>query len=186
QQLSNLREVIKSASDTTFSTDARIFSIGNEFERGTEAVEFKNIRSFEMLSTNEIISSSMLSGSPQFPTPFPVKGTLSQTFSAEAGHYGIDIAARPGTIFTALADGAVINAVWTVNFGYVIYLQHPQGLVSVYKHGASINKKEGDIVLKGDLLGTIGDKGVLSSGSHLHLEIWKDGVPQDPLMYLTK
>jgi murein DD-endopeptidase MepM/ murein hydrolase activator NlpD len=64
-------------------------------------------------------------------------------------------------------------------------LQHSGGVTSVYKHGSSLLKQQGDYVLKGDVLGTVADTGVLSSGSHLHLEIWKNGIPQNPVMYLN-
>jgi len=184
QQLNDLKNVLKSAADTTFSPDSRMLSTGNELNSITGSVNFTNTRPFEIVSTNEIITSNILNDAPQFPTPYPLAGSLTQSFSSENSHYGVDIAAKPGTEFSAIADGTVINAGWTINFGYVLYLQHPQGIVSVYKHGAKLLKKEGDIIMKGDLLGTIGDRGILSSGSHLHLEIWKDGVPQDPQVYL--
>lgn len=182
RQLQDLKDVIKSASDTTFTSDSDLFV--RERKLSSNTIEFTDTPSFSMVSTSEIIMSNLLTDAPQFPSHYPLSGTLTQTYSAESGHYGIDIAAKPGTPFLSVADGTVINAEWTINFGYVLYIQHPHGIVSVYKHGAKLSKKEGDIVLKGDLLGSIGDKGVLSSGSHLHLEIWKNGVPQNPLMYL--
>jgi len=182
RQLQDLKDVIKSASDTTFISGSNLLRADRNMN--SNSLEFIDTPSFSMVSTNEIIMSNLLSDAPQFPSNYPISGTLTQEYSAENGHYGIDIAAKPGTPFMSVADGTVINAEWTMNFGYVLYVQHPRGIVSVYKHGAKISKKEGDIVLKGDLLGTIGDKGILSSGSHLHLEIWKDGVSQNPLMYL--
>ena len=59
-------------------------------------------------------------------------------------------------------------------------------MMSVYKHGARLLKNQGDFVLQGDILGLVGDRGILSSGSHLHLELWKDGTPQNPLMLLQQ
>ncbi|HBX66955.1 MAG TPA: hypothetical protein DEG32_12680, partial [Balneolaceae bacterium] len=63
---------------------------------------------------------------------------------------------------------------------------HSEGIVTTYKHLSKLNKKEGDLVLKGDILGEIGNAGVLSTGPHLHFEIWKNGVPQNPEVYLIK
>ena len=60
------------------------------------------------------------------------------------------------------------------------------GLLSVYKHCRTSYKREGDVVVKGDVIATVGNAGVQSTASHLHLEIWKDGLPQDPAIYLLK
>jgi murein DD-endopeptidase MepM/ murein hydrolase activator NlpD len=65
-------------------------------------------------------------------------------------------------------------------------VQHSEGVITTYKHLSKLNKKEGDLVLKGDILGEIGNAGVLSTGPHLHLEISKNGVPQNPEVYLIK
>ncbi|MEX2601405.1 MAG: M23 family metallopeptidase, partial [Balneolaceae bacterium] len=187
QQLSDMKYILMNTPDTTFSTDYSgpepFFqeSFGRSVGDG-----YSGPRSFDMMSENEIIHSEILKNAPEFPAPYPVDGELSQEYNLAEEHFGIDIAARPGSIFTSIADGTVLNAGWTITYGYVIYVQHGNGFMSVYKHGSSLLKKKGDIVLKGDILGSIGDSGVLSYGSHLHLEIWKDGVAQNPLMYVIK
>lgn len=182
-QLQDMREILRTARDTVFNVQRTREGIGyTDNNGGVRAVS--SINAYEMLSQNEIILSGRMGRTPDFPANYPLSGTLTQGYSSEKGHYGLDIAARPGTEFRSLADGTVVNAGWTINYGYVIYLQHANGIMSVYKHGARISKQKGDFVLKGDILGKIGDRGVLSSGSHLHLEIWRNGVPQDPLMYL--
>ena len=89
-------------------------------------------------------------------------------------------------MITSIADGTVVSASWTVSEGYVLSIQHAGGMLSIYKHCSSLTKKSGDNVLKGDIVGTTGDVGVTSSGPHLHFEIWKDGLPQDPGMYLIQ
>lgn len=182
-QLNDMKEILRTAADTTLAveqTAGELFSDQN-YPTGVSA---PNVQTFEMLSQNEIIFSGSLNKTPDFPSDFPVEGSMTQGYNAEDRHFGIDIAAGTGTIFKAIADGTVMNAGWTINYGYVIYLQHAGGVVSVYKHGARLARSKGDFVLKGDILGEIGDRGVLSTGSHLHLEIWKNGVPQNPLMYL--
>ncbi len=184
RQLNDMKEVLRTAADTVLAVDQTADMLISDDYYPTGGAS-PNVRTFEMLSQNEIIFSGSLNEIPDFPSDFPVEGRLSQGYSAENGHFGIDIAARPGTIFKAIADGTVMNAGWTINYGYVIYLQHSGGVVSVYKHGAKLARSKGDFVLKGDILGEIGDRGVLSTGSHLHLEIWKNGVPQNPLMYLN-
>ncbi len=181
-QLTDLREVLKTTPDTVFSVSYTQLPDQEPVNGNVRA--FQGMSAYEMMSQNEIILSGRIGSAPDFPANMPLQGTLSQGYSAEQGHYGIDIAARPGTEFRALADGTVVDENWTINYGYVIYVQHAGGIMSVYKHGARLSKQQGDIVLRGDILGVIGDSGVMSSGSHLHLEIWKNGVPQNPIMYL--
>lgn len=184
-QLNDLKEFIRTVPDTNFS-------VSSNFVGETEPTAQNNYRNpvvlptFEMLSQGEIISSTRISNAPDFPSFYPIDGALTQEFSSEEGHFGIDLAANSNTEFRSIADGTVINTGWTINYGYVIYVQHSGGIMSVYKHGARLLKEQGDVVMKGDLLGLVGHSGVLSSGSHLHLEIWKNGVPQNPRMYLVE
>lgn len=183
RQLNDLKEVLQTVPDTTFN----VSNSQNESQISDTNFEtgFPFINAYEMLSQDQIIFSESLDRAPDFPANLPVDGTLSQMFEPEKGHFGIDIAATTNTSFTSIADGVVAYAEWTINYGYVLHLQHNSGIASVYKHGSSILKQQGDYVLKGDVLGTVADTGVLSSGSHLHLEIWKNGIPQNPIMYLN-
>jgi murein DD-endopeptidase MepM/ murein hydrolase activator NlpD len=186
-QLMDLKRVLVETPDTIFNP--RLLSGGYEMtNQVNEGPTFRTVEmpAYEMFSRNEVIHSDILKNPPSFPSAYPVDGTLTQEFSPESYHFGIDIAAREHSEFMAIAEGTVIKAGWTVNYGYVVYLQHGDGYISVYKHGAKIFVREGDIVMRGDLIGTVGDKGALSFGSHLHLEIWKNGVAQDPQMYLIR
>lgn len=183
QQLTDIKKVLQTVPDTTFSVDMPMTDAGNSGANPESNYQF--INAYEMLSQDQIIFSESLERAPDFPANLPLDGTLSQMFDSENGHFGIDIAAPTNTSFTSIADGVVTYAEWTINYGYVIHLQHSNGITSVYKHGSSLQKQQGDYVLKGDVLGTIADTGVLSSGSHLHLEIWKNGIPQNPEMYIN-
>jgi len=183
RQLTDLQEVLQTVPDTTFNVNSQMNQNqggGADFDN-----DFPFLNAFEMLSQDQIIFSESLERAPDFPADLPVDGTLSQMFDTEKGHFGIDIAAPTNTSFISIADGVVAYAEWTINYGHVIHLQHSGGVTSVYKHGSSLLKQQGDYVLKGDVLGTVADTGVLSSGSHLHLEIWKNGIPQNPVMYLN-
>jgi len=182
RQLTDLRYILQTVPDTTFEISASNRIQQMPASSGMTETPFMN--AYDMLSQNEIIFSGSFDRAPEFPASFPVSGSLSQNFDPDKGHFGIDIAARSNSNFTTLADGVVIHTEWTINYGYVIYLQHSEGIVTVYKHASKIMKQQGDFVLKGDILGTVSDTGVLSSGSHLHLEIWKNGIPQNPVMYL--
>lgn len=184
QQLNNMQQVLQSVPDTTF----RVLNTSRSGDQSSREFqnEFPFMDAFDMLSQNEIIFSEALERTPDFPAPLPIDGTLSQMYNAERGHFGIDIAANEGTPFNSIADGVVVYADWTINYGHVIHLQHSEGITSVYKHASKLLKQQGDYVLKGDVLGTVADTGVLSSGSHLHLEIWSNGIPQNPIMYLNE
>jgi murein DD-endopeptidase MepM/ murein hydrolase activator NlpD len=186
-QLADMQQVITAGDDTAFAVSEGS-SVGMQpVNKKRSELDFTSeVSDKGMLSQNEIIFSNIFEQAPEFPTNYPVDGTFTRGFNSENGHYGIDIATKQGTSFKAIADGAVINQDWTINYGYVLHVQHSNGIIAVYKHAASVSKSIGDIVLKGDILGTTGDVGVLSSGPHLHLEIWKNGVPQNPNMYLIK
>ncbi len=114
----------------------------------------------------------------------PLNGVLSQTYEAEKKHYAIDIVAPKDTPVKAVADGTVIFAEWTVETGYVIILEHKDGLISVYKHNGSLNKGQGDIVRAGEVLASVGNTGEYTTGPHLHFELWSNGSPMNPLDYI--
>ena len=121
-----------------------------------------------------------------FPTAYPVDGIISRPFNNEEEHFGLDIAATDGEMVRALAEGTIVNINWTIANGYVISIQHTNGLLTVYKHCRTSYKREGDVVVKGDVIASVGNAGVQSTASHLHFEIWKDGLPQNPEIYLLK
>lgn len=114
----------------------------------------------------------------------PLNGVLSQTYEAEKKHYAIDIVAPKDTPVKAVADGTVIFAEWTVETGYVIILEHKDGLISVYKHNGSLNKGQGDVVRAGEVLASVGNTGEYTTGPHLHFELWSNGSPMNPLDYI--
>lgn len=186
-QLYEIQQVIASGADTAFSLNLDFSSFQTvSSQNNWELNSFSGVENPGMLSGNEIIFSEVFKKAPEFPADYPTNGTLTRGYNAANGHYGIDIATKEGAPFKAIADGTVIDQNWTINYGFVIHVQHSNGIVTVYKHATSLSKSIGDIVLKGDILGTTGDVGVLSSGPHLHFEIWKNGIPQNPEKYLIK
>ncbi len=187
EQLLQLKEVIAEGQDTVFAVNQpRSEAEITENEKSSELSNFSRVHTMQdtLLAKNEIVLSDIFENKPEFPVGYPLEGTITREYDPGKGHFGIDIATREGSTFTAIADGAVINQSWTLNYGWVLYLQHSNDIVTVYKHAASVSKSIGDIVLKGDVLGTAGNVGIISSGPHLHIEIWKNGVPQNPNSYL--
>ena len=114
----------------------------------------------------------------------PLEGTLSSTFNPSEGHFGIDLVAPSDAVVKAVSAGTVILASYTADGGNVIQIQHSQNLVSVYKHNSELFKKTGDIVKAGESIAVIGSSGDESDGPHLHFELWRNGLPVDPLNYL--
>jgi murein DD-endopeptidase MepM/ murein hydrolase activator NlpD len=111
----------------------------------------------------------------------PVKGIVSGKFDIRYKHFGTDIVAKPKSPVSAALDGTVIFTGWTMETGFVIEIQHSNNIVSVYKHNSSLLKETGDLVRAGEPISIIGDSGeMLTSGPHLHFEIWYKGSPLDP------
>lgn len=184
-QLAQMKRVITAGKDTTFSVTQPPRK-ANEKSSELESSSVVKTDSDSILSKNTLVLSGIFRDAPIFPTDFPLEGTLTRGYNPQKGHFGIDIATREGAPFKAIADGAIINQSWTLNYGWVLHVQHSNGIITVYKHAKSLSKSIGDIVLKGDILGSAGDTGIMSSGPHLHLEIWRNGVPQNPKSYLLK
>jgi murein DD-endopeptidase MepM/ murein hydrolase activator NlpD len=115
----------------------------------------------------------------------PIKGHVTNSFSAYENHFGTDIVAGPNEVVKAVLDGTVILASWTVETGYVIEIQHSNNLISVYKHNAELLKKTGNLVKAGDAIAIIGNSGELTTGPHLHFELWLNGTPIDPEEFIV-
>ncbi len=115
----------------------------------------------------------------------PLEGVVTSTFSPADGHFGIDIVSRENTPIKAIRDCRVIDTYWDSETGNVIVLQHEFGLVSFYKHNSSLLRKVGNFVRAGDAIAIVGNTGELSTGPHLHFELWYDQTPLDPEDFLT-
>ncbi|MBV67902.1 MAG: peptidase M23 [Candidatus Marinimicrobia bacterium] len=114
----------------------------------------------------------------------PVNGTLSDRFNLENKHYGVDIAMPENSPVHSISEGIVVFSEWTTETGYVIIVEHLNGLTSIYKHNASIIKLQGDTVETGEIIGFTGNTGELTTGPHLHFELWFQGEPVDPESYI--
>ncbi len=115
----------------------------------------------------------------------PTRGMISAHFNAEKKHYGTDIAANPNESVLTTLDGTVILSTFTADTGYVIAVQHNQDFISVYKHCGSLMKQVGDKVMAGEAIALVGNTGQLSSGPHLHFELWHKGRAVDPEIYIV-
>ncbi len=114
----------------------------------------------------------------------PVNGTISEGYNFEEKHFAVDVVVAANTPVKATADGTVIFAEWTVETGYVIIIEHNQELISVYKHNLAITKSQGDLVKAGEVIAMSGNTGELSTGPHLHFELWSKGYPVNPTNFI--
>ncbi len=115
----------------------------------------------------------------------PLNGTVTSKFNIASGHFGVDIVAKSNEAIKATLDGVVVFADWTIDKGYVIGIQHPDNVFSVYKHNSVLLKKEGEMVRAGEPIAIIGETGELSTGPHLHFELWHNGAPVNPEDFIT-
>ena len=114
----------------------------------------------------------------------PVKGTISNNYNPKEKHFAVDVVTTKDASVKATADGTVIFAEWTAATGYVIILKHKNNLLSVYKHNASLSKEQGELVKEGEIIATVGNTGELSTGPHLHFELWSNGYPTNPTNFI--
>lgn len=115
----------------------------------------------------------------------PAKGMVTNQFSIEEKHFGIDIVSGPNEPILATLEGTVISSSWTLATGYVIQLQHENNMISIYAHNSVLLKDAGDHVKAGTAIAIMGNTGELTTGPHLHFELWHNGVPLDPRNYIT-
>lgn len=114
----------------------------------------------------------------------PLQGMITNKFDNQTDHVAVDVVGMPNSRISAVLDGTVIFAGWTVETGYIIYLQHQNDLVSVYKHNAELLKKVNERVKAGEAIAIMGNTGELTTGPHLHFELWHHGVALDPEKYI--
>lgn len=124
---------------------------------------------------------------------WPVTGRISSIFGLRRffneqernPHSGLDIAAPEGTDIRTTADGTVIEAGDFFFSGNMVYVDHGQGLISLYAHLSRIDVEPGDVLRRGDILGAVGQTGRVT-GAHLHFAVMANGVLVDPLYFLPE
>ena len=114
----------------------------------------------------------------------PIEGIITRDFNIFENHYGIDVGAHAGASVKACLDGVVIFSDWSISNGNMIIIQHKNNIVTVYMHNSILTKKTNDLVKTGEVIAIVGNSGELSSGPHLHFELWQNGTPINPLEYI--
>lgn len=115
----------------------------------------------------------------------PVNGVISSHYNIEKHHYGVDLVAGLKESVVATLEGTVIYTGDDPAFGNVIAVQHKNGFLSVYKHNEMLLKDVGDHVAAGEAIALVGNTGKLSTGPHLHFELWYRGISVNPEEYIA-
>ena len=115
----------------------------------------------------------------------PLSGDFTEKYDRLKNHFGVDIISNKGEFIHSTSEGIVVLSNWTKETGYVIAVQHSEGFLSLYKHNSSLLKEVGDLVKTGEPIAIIGNSGELSTGPHLHFELWSDGYSVDPENYIS-
>ncbi|MGB0917597.1 MAG: M23 family metallopeptidase [Flavobacteriales bacterium] len=115
----------------------------------------------------------------------PIKGDVTSEFDTKSKHYAVDVVAKENEPIKATLDGTVILSTWTYDAGHVIGVQHSSNLTSFYKHCSVLLKKTGETIKAGEVVAVVGNSGELTTGPHLHFELWFNGRPVNPQDYIV-
>ena len=115
----------------------------------------------------------------------PLIGEITNQFNLKNGHIGIDIIASKNEAVKSVLEGTILFSDWTPENGHIIQVQHNRNLISIYKHNSVLLKTTGDRVSAGEPIAIVGNSGSLSTGPHLHFELWYNGVPLDPEKFIV-
>jgi murein DD-endopeptidase MepM/ murein hydrolase activator NlpD len=184
--IENIRKVLRG--DVEYSTIDED-SVSDAFKLDPSQIDLNPIREDSMLRAQvaledkyNLFESPIFGGSELMFAP--LTGSISQGYDPNIRHFAIDIVAAKDAPVKAVADGTVVFAEWTAATGYVIILEHQDGLISAYKHNGSLAREQGATVRAGEVIASVGDTGELTTGPHLHFELWRQGNPVNPLNYI--
>jgi len=184
----NLRRIIAGEAPESFDlpADTSVPEANVSFKKSKEdSVLRRMVEPGDKFTLSTIVQrkiNTALSSTLFFP---PVKGLVTSGFSSKTEHYGTDIVASANEAVKATLPGTVTMASWTLETGYVIQVQHENNIISLYKHNAELLKHVGDRVKVGEPIAIIGNSGELTTGPHLHFELWYNGTSLDPQQYIT-
>ncbi len=115
----------------------------------------------------------------------PLKGKILNPYDAAGHHYGVDISGTLSQSVNAAYGGTVVSAVFTADAGYIITLQHPGNVITVYRNNGALLKRQGDAVRAGEPIAYVGNAGFREQGPYLHFEMWLNGSPVNPVEYIS-
>jgi hypothetical protein len=185
QYIENMVAILKGESPIAEISQPDTVSVKpGSLEKSKELAEFvRNYEEEERYNLSALVSTATLPTNLIFYRP--VQGVISSKFNSNDKHYGIDIATSPKSSILATMKGTVVFSGFDASGGYMIQIQHANGFLSVYKHNALLLKKQGDAVNAGEAIAIVGNTGNLSTGTHLHFELWYNGKPVNPEEFIV-
>jgi murein DD-endopeptidase MepM/ murein hydrolase activator NlpD len=187
QFLENIRDIISGREPRQFeyTPDSQIHSDDIQFSRSEEDSALRaQIEAEEPLNLN-VTRELILRGNPTalhfLP---PANGLIINKFNPSQNHFGVDLVTEANQPVLATMNGTVTIANWTIETGYIIQIQHENNYLSLYKHNAELLKEIGDYVRAGEAIAIVGNSGELTTGPHLHFELWQNGAPLNPENYI--
>lgn len=147
-----------------------------------DSVLRSNVRKEEQFSLSSAESRNLHIEGMHFFTP--LKGVISQGYDPLI-HPFIDITAPANSMVYAVLNGTVISSGWNDESGYTIQIQHANDIISIYKHNQKLLRQVRDKVTAGEPIAVVGNTGALTTGDHLHFELWYKGEAVDPTKYIN-
>ena len=189
QFIDNLITIINGGQPKTHSTDEGTTKIStrdiSDARSAQDSLLRINVEKAQRFNVNPHNSASENRNLNQLYFFTPVRGLLMAHFDYANGHYGVDVATASNQGIKAVLDGTVILSDFTTETGFTIQIQHDHNLVSVYKHNKELFKKVGDRIKAGEVIATVGNTGELTTGPHLHFELWHLGKPLNPEHFIA-
>lgn len=191
QYIENIRQIIF---DGKLPDDSLAALINKGVKAAPTVNDFKSEKDslfrlkFETESQNNLSESTSVNNNEEDDTPTlfpPFKGLITNYFNPDSGHFGIDMLSESDTVVKAIADGTVILSDLSVEKGYIIGIQHVGNMISIYKNISSLLRHEGDVIHAGDTIAIIGVPDSISTGHHLHFELWGNGKALNPEDYIS-
>ena len=115
----------------------------------------------------------------------PLKGKILAPFDAVGRHLGIDLAGAVSQPVYAAYGGTVVSAYFTADAGYILIIQHPGNVITVYRNNSTLLKRQGDVVRAGEPIAYVGSSNMSEPGPHLHFEMWLNGAPVNPEEFIS-
>ena len=185
----------KALGENVTLTDSGVLSMNNPKTNGGQPSRIAEkaeqaVRQYEQkaleLSSQHVVEkrSDEAKTRVNFPAILPTEGYITRGYEPAQRHFGLDIAAKSGTLVNAAADGFLVFAGWTHDDGNLVIISHSNGFLTFYKHNQSLLKAANTFIKRGEPIAFLGNSGRTSSVPHLHFEIWKNGTPVDPSLYV--
>lgn len=166
-------------------TNADTIRLRRSKEDSLLRMEFEEMEKFNIIADQGLIPEARRRAMGVANFFVPLKGTITNKFNPLQRHFAVDIVSKTNDAIKAALEGVVVYAEWTLDKGYVIGIQHTGNFFTVYKHNSVLLKNQGDFVKAGEPIAIIGNTGELSTGPHLHFELWYNGTPVNPEEFIS-